>query len=142
MLSDAILFFTFGLIAFGIEERTLVLFSHEIYTIPDWVYTFYGTLTVLLSIILFLATFNKRLADIMNNLIEGPSGFIYWTYFLCVYVLTWAKGLTLVPQDEFTFYLIVYLGIVWFVIITIIWLKSINKFIRWLREFHYKGVVK
>ena len=142
MLSGAVLFFTFSLIALGIEERTVVLFNHELFTVPDWLYTFYGTLTGLLSIILLLAAFNNRLAGIISKLIEGPSSFIYWTYFFCVYVLTWTKGLTLVHQEKLTFYLVVYLGIVLFVIITVIWLSRIYKFIRWLREFRYEGVVK
>ncbi len=142
ILSDAVLFFTFSLIAFGIEERTLILYNHEIYIVPYWVSIFYGTFTLSLSILLFLAAFNERLASKIDKLIEGPSSFIYWTFFWCVYTLTWAKGLALVPQDKFTFYLVAYVGAVWFAILTIIWLKSSYKFIRWLREFHYEGGVK
>lgn len=142
MLSDAVLFFTFSLMAFGLEDKTIVLSSRELFTIPDWVYTFYGTLAALLSAILLIAAFSKRLADITSKLIDGPSGFVYWTYFFCVYVLTWIKGLTLTHQDKFTFYLVAYLGIVWFIIIAVIWLSRIYKFIRWLREFPHVEVVK
>ncbi len=143
-LSDSVLFFAFSLIAFGIKEkeRTLILFSYEIYTAPYWGYIFYGTLTLLLSIVLFIAAFNERLAGKIDKLIKGPSGVIYWTYFWLVYTLTWLKGLALVPQDKFIFHLVAYMGAVLLVFLTIIWFRGVYKSIRWLREFHFKGSVK
>ena len=142
MLSDGILLFCLSLIALGVEERTLVLFGHDIYTVPSWSYTVLGTIAATLSILFMVATFNKWLADKIDHIIEGPFGHSYWTIFWLVYTTGWLKGLSSIPAEGCAFQIAFWVGFVWFVIITIIWLKSIYKVTRWLREFHYKGTVK
>jgi len=89
-----------------------------------------------------VATFNKWLADKIDHIIEGPFGNSYWTIFWLVYTTGWLKGLSSIPAEGFTFQIAFLVGFVCFVIITVIWLKSIFKFIRWLREFSYRGGAK
>lgn len=137
MLSHGILLFFLSLITLGIEERTLVLFDHEIYTMPSWSYTVLGTIAGTMCILFMAATFYKRLADKINHIIKGPFGPTYWTVFWLVYTTGWLKGLANIPQHEFTYHLIVWVGFVWFIIITVTCFKSLLKFFKWCREFSY-----
>ena len=142
MLSDGILLFALSLIVWGIKEKTLVLFNHEIYTVPDWSYSIFGTFAVILSILLLIAVFIKPLSTIMDNVIKGPFGIIYWTYFWLVYTFSWIKSLAIIPQETFAYYLLASMGIVWFVIIIVVCIKAYIKFVNWLRTFHYGSVAK
>jgi hypothetical protein len=138
-LSDGVLLFSFSFITLGIEERTLTLFDRETYTIPDWIYTTVGTVSALVSILLLIAAFNKQLAYKINNIIEGSFGAYYWSVFWVAYTACWTKGIIIAPQGEFIFHLVVFLGAVWFTIITIIWIRSIIKNVKWIIEFSHRS---
>ena len=141
-LSDGILLFSLSFITLGIEERTLVLFGREIYTVPYWVYTTIGAVSAIVSILLLIATFNKQLTCKINNIIESSFSIYYWSVFWFAYTASWMKGISIaVPQGGFMLYLIVFLGTVWFTIVTVIYMKSIIKYFKWLREFsHVVGI--
>ena len=139
MLSDAIVFFVFTLFAYSriynVAKRTVVIFDQELFILPQWGYLLYGTFTLILTIVFLIAVFNNRLADVMKGFIEKPSGFIYWAYFLGVYTVTWLDSVELINPNEFTFYLVVYIGVIFFIIIFVMFIKSIVRFIRWLIQF-------
>ncbi len=105
MLSDAIVFFAFTLFAYSciysIAKRTVV-FSDKEFIIPQWIYLLYGTLTLIVAIVFLIAVFNNRLADVMKGFIEKPSGFIYWTYFLCVYTAAWFEAVLVIDYTPFS----------------------------------------
>ena len=133
MLSDGVIFFTFSLILLGVEERTITLFSHEIVTFPDWVYTWLGVITLAISVIFLLAAYSEKTAEIIYNLIQSSASFLYWLVFGIVYLLTFVKGLAAIQQNvPISFFLLI--GCVYFLIITIIFVNSLIKSIRkyWL----------
>jgi len=138
MLSDAIVFFAFTLFAYSriysVAKRT-VFFDKELFIIPQWSYLLYGTLTLIMAIVFLIAVFNNRLADMMKSFIEKPCGFIYWTYFLGVYTIAWLEAVLLIDPNECTFHLVVYIGVVIFIIIFVMFVKSIVRFIKWLIKF-------
>jgi hypothetical protein len=134
-LADGVLLFSLSFITLGIEERALNLFGHEIYTVPDWIYTAVGTVSGIVSILLLAAAFNKQLAYRINSFIDGSFGVCYWSVFWFAYTASWVKGLSIVPQGEFIFYLVVFLGTVWFIIVTLKWIKSIVKYCKWFIGF-------
>ena len=138
MLSDGILLFSLSFISLGIEERTLILFGHEIYSIPDWPYMVVGIVSAMVSILFLIATFNEHLAHGINNVIAGSFSNYYWSVFWFAYTASWLKGIAIVPQGKLIFYLVAYLGTIWFVIITVIWVKSIIKNALWLKEYSLK----
>ena len=139
MLSDAIVFFAFTLFAYSriysITQRTVVFSDQELFILPQWSYLLYGTFTLILAIVFLIAVFNNRLADMMKGFIERPSGFIYWMYFLSVYTIAWLEAVKLIDPNEFTFYLVVYIGVIFFIIIFVMFIKSSARFVKWLIEF-------
>jgi hypothetical protein len=139
MLSDAIVFFTFTLFAYSriynINGRTVTFSGRELLIIPEWVYTLYGTLTLILALIFSVAIFNCRLANWLRDCIDKPIGFIYWVYFLAVYTFTWYESIILIDPNDFLFYIVVYIGLVFFIVIFIKSAKSIVSFIRYLIQF-------
>ena len=139
MLSDTIVFFAFTLFAYSrlysVAKRTVVFFDKELFIIPQWSYLLYGTFTLIIAIVFLIAVFNNRLADMIKGFIEKPCGFIYWTYFLSVYTIAWFEAILLIDPTECTFHLIVYIGMVIFIIIFVMFVKSIVRFIKWLIKF-------
>ena len=138
MLSDAIVFFSFTLFAYSciysIAKRTAV-FSDEEFIIPQWIYLLYGTFTLIVAIVFLIAVFNNRLADVMNGFIEKPSGFIYWAIFLGVYTAAWFEAVLVIDPNEFTFYLVLCIGVIFFIIIFVMFIKSIVRYVKWLIQF-------
>ena len=139
MLSDAIVFFAFTLFAYSriysVAKRTVLFFDKELFIIPQWSYLLYGTFTLIIAIVFLIAVFNNRLADMIKGFIEKPIGFIYWTYFLGVYTSAWFEAVLLIDPNEFTFHLVVYIGVIIFIIIFVMFVKSIVRFIKWLIKF-------
>ena len=88
-----------------------------------------------MAIVFLIAVFNNRLADAIKGFIEKPSGFIYWTYFLCVYTLAWFEAVLVIDPNEFTFYLVSYIGVIFFIIIFVMFIKSIVRYVKWLIQF-------
>ena len=141
-LSHGVLLFFFSLMLFGVQERTLVLFGHRILSFPIWLYTTYGIFVISISILCLIAVFRKRLAAKLENFLEEmPTSRYYkwlfqaffWTAFLLVYLIGWLKGMTSIPVKEFTFQLVFLIGFIWFLIITMLWLKIIFQLRRWFK---------
>jgi hypothetical protein len=139
MLSDGIIFFTFTLFgysnAYHEELRTVVFSGQELFVIPGWLYFFYGTLTLILSIIFIIGTYNIKLSNLMKSLVDKPIGYIYWMYFLAVYIVTWYGSIQLVDYNESPFYLLVFVGTIFFMIIFVSFIKSVIKVVKWFKHF-------
>ena len=142
-LSQGVLLFFFGLMLFGVQERTLVLFGHKIFTFPIWVYTAYGILAILLSLLFVIVAFRKQLATKLEKFLEGMPTFSYfkwiltvfiWTAFWIVYVLGWLKGMTSISNEGWTFVVLFLLGFAWLIIITILWFKIIIQFKKYFQS--------
>ena len=71
-----------------------------------------------------VAVFWKWLAGKLDNFFTGQLQSIYWMIFWLVYIVGWSKGLSSVPVGSFAFRLVLWLGLGWFLIIGIVYLKT------------------
>jgi len=133
ILSDGILLFLFSLILFGVKPSTLVIFGFEIFAFPIWSYMALGIIALALSISFMVAIFWKQLAARMESVLEERSRshwqafiqYLYFVVFWLVYIVSWLKGLSAIPAEQFIFSVAFGIGFIWFFVIPITWFKVI-----------------
>lgn len=130
ILSDGILLFLFSLILFGVKPSTLVIFGFEIFTFPIWSYMALGIIALALSISFMVAVFWKQLAARMEGVLEERVRsrwqafiqYLYFIVFLLVYTVSWLKGLSFIPAEEFIFDVVLWFGFIWLLVILVAFL--------------------
>jgi len=82
-------------------------------------------MTLVISAIFIIAVFWKWFSGKLTELLKGPFNAFYWMVFWIVYIIGWLKGLSSVSGESPAFPLVVLLGIIWFLIITLIYFKAV-----------------
>lgn len=93
--------------------------------IPVYIYTALGIIAILISLAFMVAVFYKRLADKLEEFLKSQFSFIYGVIFWTVFSIGFAKGLSSVPVESFTFPIASCIGFIWFLIIGIIFLRAV-----------------
>lgn len=83
-----------------------------------------GVMALVASVVMFIAVFPKWLAKKLVNFVEVQLKPVYWMVFLFVYTIGWLRGFSGIPSNSFASNLVFYIGLVWFLIIAIIFWKS------------------
>ena len=131
MLSHGVLLFFFSLVLLAVKQpSTPVIFGFELFTFPIWSYTALGIIAVVISLLFMIAVFWNWLRDRLENFLKERQGsrwgaiieYLYFVVFWLVYTVSWLKGLSFIPTDEFIFDVVFCFGFIWFLIIPVAFL--------------------
>ena len=135
-LAEGTLLVLFAMILLGLQNGTLVLLGHEIFTIPIQIYTALGIIAVVVAFSLVVTMFWKQLRVKLRSLLQRVLKswwqsisrllkWLHWVVFWLVYIAGWLQGLSRIPAEGVNFEIAFWIGFVWFWIIPIVWFKII-----------------
>ena len=147
-LAVGLLLFSVAMLLWGYEESTFALWGHEI-SMP-WlvsVYKFCAEVLLVISVVPIVALFSERVQRWMERFVEARptapfqavSQFLLWVFTTWIFVLEWTKGLTAVSGNDFYSSTIFCLGILWLVVLILVFLRP--SFQRMREQFRARSPV-
>lgn len=94
-----------------------------IWLIPPMPVLVFQVIFLAISATFMVAVFWKWLADKLKKFLKDYQ-YIYWAIFGVVFSISFLKGLSSVPVENFVFPLVAYIGFAWFFVIMIIFLRA------------------